>query len=95
LVSDEAATPCIYYISHLHIKTVKSHQHQLNKDTMTRSRLDNDLSPDQIQWLTIGCFIVVIPAAYMMYRHYLSLKARYPDPVEVKAEGDGQGKKSS
>jgi len=61
---------------------------------MSRSRLDNDLTPAQINWITIGCTIVVIPAAYLMYRHYLSLKARYPDPVEVKAQGDGQKKSS-
>ena len=63
---------------------------------MARSRLDNDLSPEQIRWITIACTIVVIPAAYLMYRHYLSLKARYPEAAEetsqIKAEGN---KKSS
>lgn len=45
---------------------------------MTRSRLENDLSADQLRWLSTGLFVLIIPAAYMMYRHYQSLKARYP-----------------
>lgn len=61
---------------------------------MARSRLDNDLSPDQIQWISIGLTIFIIPAAYLMYRHYKSLQARYPDPVEVRAQGIEAKKRS-
>jgi hypothetical protein len=57
---------------------------------MARSRLDNDLSPDQIRWISIGLTILIIPAAYFMYRHYLSLKARYPDPPAVNANVNGK-----
>ena len=62
---------------------------------MARSRLDNDLSPDQIQWISIGLTVFIIPAAFMMYRHYKSLQARYPEAVEVKAPGTSKTKKRS
>jgi hypothetical protein len=71
-------------------------QYPNNTQAMARSRLDNDLSPEQIRWISIACTLVVIPAAYLMYRHYLSLKARYPDAAEqTQVKADGKVKKSS
>jgi hypothetical protein len=89
---------CMYYIS-LFLNTLPntSRQYPNKTQAMTRSRLDNDLSPEQIRWISIACTLVVIPAAYLMYRHYLSLKARYPDAAEETSQvkADGKVKKSS
>lgn len=55
---------------------------------MAGSRLENDLSESQLQWITLGVGLLLVPATFVMYRHYQSLKARYPsaDPMQPQAK---------
>lgn len=45
---------------------------------MAGSRLENDLSESQLQWITLGLGLFLLPATFIMYRHYQSLKSRFP-----------------
>lgn len=55
---------------------------------MARSRLENDLTDEQLRWLSIALAVFLIPTTYIMYRHYRSLKTRYPaqTSTQVKAK---------
>lgn len=43
------------------------------------TRLEHDLTPEQLQYLTYGVAIAIIPMLYWMYRHIKSLQTRFPD----------------
>ena len=48
---------------------------------MAGSRLENDLTDEQLRWMAIALGVFLIPATYIMYRPYKSLQGRYPVQV--------------
>ncbi|KAL7423408.1 hypothetical protein Q5752_000988 [Cryptotrichosporon argae] len=42
------------------------------------SRLQHDLTDAQLDLISLALFLALFPVAYMMYRHFRSLKERYP-----------------
>ena len=59
-------------------------------------RLDDDiLSPEQVEWLSLGLFIALIPISIYMYLHYRSLRRRFPGtPLGVPGPGQGAAGKA-
>ena len=57
---------------------------------MTRKELDI-VTAQQLEWLSVFIFIGLFPAAYFMYRHWQSMRRRYPN---VPAAGGGKAKVS-